>query len=95
MNVELFSREVVNHLCGFFERVKGHTGSFTTSAGTFCSTCHERVFNPHYSGSRDDAGDMEIVAALRKKGVHIPKKIQEEITAFQQKVGWKPLWRWK
>jgi hypothetical protein len=37
---------------------------------------------------------MEIVDKLRKKGTAIPKEIQEEITEFQEEVGWKRVWKW-
>ena len=92
--MQLLARKVRSTLCGFLEPAKGHTGSFTTGAGTFCSTCHERVFNPRYSGARDVEGDMEIVAKLRKTGTRIPKAIQEEISEFQDEVGWEPRWKW-
>lgn len=93
-DLKLLSRTVTNHLCGFLERAKGHNGSFTHGCGTFCSTCHERIFNPRFTGFTDIEGDMEIVARLRKKGIPIPKNIQQEISEFQDAVKWSPKWKW-
>jgi hypothetical protein len=91
---KLLSRTVTNHLCGFLERAKNHTGSFTHGRGTFCSTCHERIFNARFTGFGDVEGDMEIVARLRKKGTNIPVKIRKEISDFQNEVNWNPKWKW-
>lgn len=88
-------RQKAISLCGFLKRVRGHGGDFTTGAGTFCSSCRQRVFNPHYLGAYDVQGDMEIVTKLRKQGTAIPKGLQKEISKFQDEVGWKPKWIWK
>ena len=85
---------VTRKLCGFLERPRGHTGSYTTGAGTFCSSCGNRIFNPHYTGSYDVEGDMEIIEKLHKKGTLIPNSIKQEIWNFQTEVGWKPRWTW-
>ena len=94
MDIPLLPKRQSSSHCGFLEQAKGHCGSFTTGAGTFCSICHERIFNPYYRGASDVEGDMEIVDKLRKKGTPIPKELQEEITEFQEKIGWKPCWKW-
>lgn len=94
MSITLLPRTASKKYCGFLKRAKGHSGSFTSGSGTFCSDCHERIFNPHYNGAYDVEGDMEIVDKLRKKGVSIPKELQQEITEFQEAVGWKNKWRW-
>jgi hypothetical protein len=91
---QLFPKTVRQAYCGFLKRAKGHGGSFTTSGGTYCSSCHARVFNPHYTGSGDTEGDMEIVARLRKQKAEIPDEIKREIKEYQEKVGWKPKWVW-
>jgi hypothetical protein len=91
--VKLYATTEERRHCGFLERARGHYGDFTCGSGTFCSDCGERVFNPHYTGARDVEGDMEIVDKLRKKGVKIPKDIQDEILEFQEEVNWKPRWK--
>lgn len=94
MNPPLFPRTVKQSFCGFLKRAHGHTGSYTTGSGTYCSQCGSRVFNPGYTGSYCDEGDMEIMARLRKQKVKIPASVQREITEFQERVGWKPKWAW-
>jgi len=94
MGIPLLPKRQNNAHCGFLKMAKGHHGSFTTGSGTFCSICHERIFNPYYRGASDVESDMEIVDKLRKKGTAIPKEIQEEITEFQEEVGWKRVWKW-
>jgi hypothetical protein len=79
--------------CGFLKRAKGHFGDYTTGSGTYCSDCGSRVFNPGYRGARDVKSDMEVMDELRKNGTKIPKEIQEEILEFQDKVNWRPRWK--
>jgi len=44
-------RQITSWLCGFYERASEHIGgSFTTGAGTFCSSCGERIYNSQYDG---------------------------------------------
>ena len=92
--VELLPRTITRHLCGFLQRAKGHSGDFTCGSGTFCSECHQRVFNPYYRGALDVESDMEIIARLRRSGVPIPEALQKEISEYQDKVDWKPRWKW-
>jgi hypothetical protein len=42
--------------CTFLERAKGHGASFTTSVGTYCSFCHNRIYNKYFDGDDPSKG---------------------------------------
>jgi hypothetical protein len=37
-------------VCGFLDRAPGHSSDFTTGSGTYCSTCHLRIYNEDFDG---------------------------------------------
>lgn len=58
----------MNENCTFIKRAKNHNASFTTSVGTYCSFCHNRIYNPYFDGGDSSKGPRP-AASLGQKGV--------------------------